>query len=132
MSDNLRQETASNKKPITRKAALGIVHQFFMDYAYVPPAYETPEQREQRYALRQRAWDAFDVLARAIHGPCDVTQYGNLCDICHIRYSQHFPQVKVEVIKHRLVFCCTPCLEQLRAEGQLYEEKSEDARESIP
>jgi hypothetical protein len=131
MSNNQQhQASITTKKTMTRKEALGILHQFFLETAYTTPRYElTSEQKEHRDTLRQQSWNAFEVLARAVHGPCDWTQHFSLCEICHIRYTQHFPQIKDEVIGHRLAPCCTTCLERLRVEGVLYEEKNEGNHE---
>lgn len=130
MSNNSRHETASGEKPMTRKAALAVLHQFWQEYSYTFSPHLSPEQKSERDALCKDAMTALSVLTRAIHGPCDLLKcYPTLCVLCYLHYAEHFPEVKDEVTEYQTVFCCTSCLEQLRADGVLYEEKNEEGHE---
>jgi hypothetical protein len=62
--------------------------------------------------------EALDVLARIIHGAPKRWQYAHLCDVCYLRYAEHFAR---EAGKELSTWCCTPCYQQLEAEGKLKE-----------
>ena len=65
-----------------------------------------------------QTYEALDVLARAIHGEPKRWQYAHLCDVCCLRYAEHFAR---EAGKELSTWCCTPCYRHLKAEGKLKE-----------
>lgn len=63
--------------------------------------------------------EALDALMRAIHGEPERWQYACLCDVCCLRYAEHFAR---EAGQELSIWCCTSCYQHEKAEDRPKEE----------
>ena len=63
--------------------------------------------------------EALEALMRAIHGEPARWQYARLCDVCCLRYAEHFAK---EAGQELSTWCCMPCYQHLEAENRPKEE----------
>jgi hypothetical protein len=100
------------KAPMSRKAALAAMYR--MRDAYLTALFQT-HQFDQQEALRTESMQALAILTQLVHGKPQGMQHAFLCDVCLQRRSEH---VVYEHGKKISTWCCTPCRNQLQAQGQ--------------
>ncbi len=100
-----------------RKAAFAALYRVLKTSLYRGRTMDSLSSAEFQQVVDQ-ANEALDVLARAIHGAPKGWQYAHLCDVCCLRYAEHFAR---EAGNELSTWCCTPCYQHLKAEGKLKE-----------
>jgi hypothetical protein len=103
--------TASEKKPTQaeRKAAFAALYRVVKASLYRGRTTDYLKGAEFQQVIAQTD-EALHALARAIHGETKPWQYAHLCDVCCLRYSEHFAK---ERGKELSTWCCTPCSRRL-------------------
>jgi hypothetical protein len=115
-------ETISEKKPTQteRKSAFAVLYRLVNASLYRGRTRDSLQGVEFQQVIEQTE-EALDAVAQAIHGEPNTWQYMHLCDLCCLRYSEHFAK---EQGKELSTWCCTPCYQQLQAEGRRKKEVS--------
>ena len=103
-------ETASEKKPTQaeHKAAFAVLYRLVKASLYRGRSMDSLQSEE-----------ALLGVARAILGEPNTWQYTHLCDLCCLRYAEHFAK---EPGKAHSTWCCTPCYQQLQGEVRFKKE----------
>lgn len=98
--------------PMIRKAALAAL--YHLRDAYLSARIQT-QPYDQQEALRNKSLQVLTVLTQLVHGKPQDMHHTFLCDVCLSRHSEHVVRVHD---KKLATWCCTPCRDQLQAEGK--------------
>ena len=108
------RSTPPASKGMTRKEALAVLYRMHKQWI----ADQTMEQFDASAVLRSDIFDAFSVITSMILGSRHIGQFTIPCKVCYQRYAEQIVYQQGETIS---TWCCTPCRDRLREEGQLVE-----------
>ena len=101
-----------------QKAAFAALYRLLKGWLYRDRTMEYPGTAACERALDEVP-EALEALMRAIHGEPERWQYAHLCDVCCLRYAEHFAR---EAGQELSTWCCTPCYQHLVAGDRPKEE----------
>lgn len=106
-------------KAMTRKEALAVLMQ--VQNQWLCNLSSENHQQAESSSFLDKVYEAMRVLTVTVHGTPKSHQYGLLCEVCLLRYTEHFVQEQEKTIE---TWCCTPCRDRLHNEGKLIEKPS--------
>jgi hypothetical protein len=101
-----------------QKAAFAALYQLLKRAKTSGLAMEDPDSVANTQLLHEIP-EALDALMRTIHGEPERWQYAHLCDVCCLRYAEHFAK---EAGQELSTWCCTPCYQHFVAKDRPREE----------
>lgn len=102
------QETST---PGAQKAAFAALYRLLKGWLYRHRTMEYPGSDACKHTPDEIS-EVLEALMRAIHGEPARWQYACLCDVCCLRYAEHFVK---EAEQELSTWCCTPCYQHLEA-----------------